>query len=64
MMKKNHYEKFVDLVEYTIFRNSDITSDVRPSTCSVLAHVALGQKSLQTPGSEDPAACKLNAIPD
>ena len=43
------YEKFVDLVEYNISRNNHIAHGVRPSTCSVLPHVALGQKSLETP---------------
>jgi len=55
MIKNNiqyTYEKFVDLVEYNIFRNNHIAYDVRPSTWSVLPYVPLGQKSLETPGLE------------
>jgi len=45
-----HLRKFIDLVEYNIPRNNHITYDVRPSTCSVLPYLALGQKSLGTLG--------------
>jgi len=45
----------IDLVEYNIPRNNHITYDVRPSTCSVLPYLALGQKSLETPGLDHSA---------
>jgi len=49
LTKKIYFEKRVDLVEYNTSRNNHITQEDRPSTCSVSAHVALGQKSLDTP---------------
>jgi len=37
-------------VEFNLPWNNHITQDVRPSICSVIADVAFGQKSLETPG--------------
>ena len=50
------YEKFVNLVECNIFRNSHITQDVWPSNRCVIAYVTLRQKSLETPVLNQPYA--------
>jgi len=58
-MKKEYiYEKYVDLVECSLSRNTYITYDydVRPSNLWVIAYVALRQKILETSGP----LCKLS----
>ena len=42
MKKECIYKKFVNLAEPKTFRINNITKDVRPSNCNVIAYVALG----------------------